>query len=155
MENNFIQMIKRELDQTMYYREKELEFIKKHSIKHKLTSIIFLVEIMNRGDFLTNKLENLLVKLCPNFVIHKDMSIGTFQIKPSFKDKMGYNSCSLEKLLEFKFSVNLINEFIKKYKNTYTDYELIKLYHSEDIEDNNLSSQIYIELYKWFVQNYE
>lgn len=155
MNNDFIQKIKRELDQTVYYKEKELKFIKNHSIKYKLTSLIFMVEIMNRGDFLTNKLESLLVKLFPNFVIYKDMSIGPFQIKPSFKDKMGYNSYSVDKLLEFKFSLDLINEFIKKYENTYSDYELIKLYHSGDIKDNSASSQIYIELYKWVMQNYE
>ncbi len=142
------------IENSMIYNSEKLKIILKKSINPRLTSLIFLVENINRGDYLTRSIEVLLIKLAPNFVVKFDLSIGPFQIKYSFANNLMGTPIDITKLLDLSFSIHLINKFIKQYAGHYNSTQLIRLYHSGDVEDTSVSSQIYIELYKWFEKNF-
>lgn len=147
-----IKVLKNNFSSTFLWNQKKVEYILNSGSKNrKIILFIFITENMNRGGILNHTLERLILFLFPNFIKRYNLSIGPFQMKPSFLDFYA-PYIDISKFFDLDYCILVLDNFL-----AYTNYleidQQLSLYHSGEIDNCCKSTYIYIYLYKWF-ENY-
>jgi len=147
-----IKILKNKFLSTFSWNHKKVEYIlNSGSENREIILFIFITENMNRGGILNYTLERLILFLFPNFIKRYNLSIGSFQMKPSFLEFYA-PYIDISKLFNLDYCILVLDNFLKYTNYLATDQQL-SLYHSGKIDICYKSTHIYIYLYKWF-ENY-
>lgn len=148
-----IKVLKNDFSSTFLWNQKKVEYIlNSGSENRKIILFIFIIENMNRGGILNYTLEKSILFLFPDFIKRYDLSIGPFQMKPSFLEFYA-PYIDISKFFDLDYCILILDNFL-----AYTNYleidQQLSLYHSGEIDNYYKSTQIYIYLYNWFKSHF-
>ncbi|PTI62015.1 hypothetical protein, partial [Staphylococcus xylosus] len=110
------------------WNQKKVKYIlNSGSENREIILFIFIIENMNRGEILNYTLEKLLLFLFPNIIKRYDLSIGPFQMKPSFL-KFYAPYIDISKFFDLDYCILILDNFLAYTKYLETDQQL-SLYH--------------------------
>ncbi|MGZ9551686.1 hypothetical protein ACXXHV_11735 [Staphylococcus epidermidis] len=146
-------VLKNDFYSTFLWNYKKVEYILNNSSKNqKFILFIYIIENMNRGGFFNYIFEKALLFFLPNLVIKYDLSIGPFQIKPSFL-KFYAPYVNINKFFDLDYCILILDTFLARTNYLESDQQL-SLYHSGEINNNYKSTYVYIYMYKWFENHF-
>ncbi|MFZ8013998.1 hypothetical protein ACO1DJ_11270 [Staphylococcus epidermidis] len=146
-------VLKNDFHSTFLWNYKKVEHILNNSSENKkFILFIFIIENMNRGNIFNYIFEKALLFLFPNLVKKYDLSIGPFQMKPSFLELYA-PYVDISKFFDLDYCILVLDNFLA-YTNYLESGQQLSLYHSGESENDCKSTHIYIYLYKWFKNNF-
>lgn len=138
---------------TFLWNHKKIEYILNSSSENReIILFIFIIENMNRGGILNYTFEKVILFLFPNLLKRYDLSIGPFQIKPSFL-KFYAPNIDISKTFDLDYCILILDNYLTHTNHLEIEQQL-SLYHSGEIENEYKSTQIYIYLYIWFKNHF-
>ncbi|REH94581.1 hypothetical protein DOS70_08495 [Staphylococcus felis] len=135
------------------FYHKKVNYINNNTSNSVLFLTIFLVEMTFRGDFTIKIMESILAKYFKRIVVKRDLSIGPFQLKPSFVEKYYKNQWQVIDLMDIDFSIVVLELFITAH-HTLSDEELIVLFHSGESITKYEDTNVYLYILKRLKQEF-